>query len=190
MIIGIGGWERSLKTGLGAILATHPEEFNMPGMQTYDIKQGFGNLHLFKTPYPWHYQESKELVVTIRETAEKHLKNTLFLIDEADDVYNPRNYDSKQQIRNLRGIGQHAKLGNVYIYTYQLGQPEDVLLGVDKILRSNTRIEFEMRYYDREKHYALYKLYNRLAPDIPVQDGVIENVDQYYAYWNTNEPVV
>lgn len=203
MIIGIGGWERCLKTGLASILAIAIGQKNLSinmkdllslvfltGMQKYDIKKGFGNLNLNGTTYPWNYQDNKELVETIRLANENHINDTLFLIDEADSVYNPRDYDRKQQTANLKGIGQHAKMGNIYIYTYQLGQPEDTLLGVDKILRSNTRIEFEMRYYDSEEHYAIFKLKNRLIPDMPLINGVIECVDKYYPCWDHKEPVV
>lgn len=190
MIIGIGGWERCLKTGMAAILAAHPDEFNIPGFQDYNIKRGFGNLHLYNLPYPWHYQTSGKLVQTIKASADHHLTDTLFIIDEADQVYNPRNYTSKEQTANLKGIGQHAKLGNVYIYTYQLGKPEDVLLGVDKILRSNTRIEFEMRYYDIETQVVLFRIINRLLPDIEPYDSYLTNVDKYYKYWNHKEPVI
>ncbi len=190
MIIGIGGWERCLKTGFAAILATELWRLNELGPQQYDIKQGFGNLHLYETTYPWVYQENAELVETIRLANKNHIKDTLFLIDEAEQVYNPRDYDRKEQTANLKGIGQHAKMGNIYIYTYQLGQPEDVLLGVDKILRSNTRIEYEMRYYDFYQHIGIYKFKNRLIPDMPTLTMAIENCDQFYKYWDTKEPVV
>lgn len=190
MIIGIGGWERCLKTGMAAILATHPEELNMPGFQEYHIEQGFGNLHLFKTKYPWHYQSNSELVRTIKRAAEMKIKNTLFFIDEADQVFNPRNYTSKEQTDNLKGLGQHAKLGDIYVYTYQLGQPEDQLLGVDKILRSLTRVDLEMRYFDIETNSALYKLRNRLLPDLPDYEGVITHIEKYFGYWDHKEPVV
>lgn len=190
MIIGIGGWERCLKTGLGAILATEPEHFNMPGLQEYHIKQGFGNLHLFKTPYPWNHLNSNDLKTFIRKMNTEHTTNTLIFIDEADQVFNPRFFKSQEQIETLQGIGQHAKLGNVIIYTYQLGQPDDTLLGVDKILRSNTRIEFEMRHYDRTNDYAIFKLANRLLPDIPVIESVIPNISRFFSYWDHLEAVV
>lgn len=190
MIIGIGGWERCFKTGLGAVLATYPEEFNIPGYRKYNIKQGFGNLHLFKTPYPWEYLETKDLVETIRRANENKVTDTLFFIDEADQVYNPRDFKSQEQTKNLKGIGQHAKLGNVYIYTYQLGQPDDMLLGVDKILRSNTRLEFEMRYLNFTEEYVIYRLKNRMLPDAPESTGLITDISKYYDLWNYQEPVI
>lgn len=190
MIIGFGGWERCLKTGFAAILASHPEEFNIEGMQTYDIKNGYGNLHLFKTPYPWHYMRSFQLINFIRNIPQKHITDSLIFIDEADEVFNPRNYGSKDQTECLKHIGQHAKMGNIFLYTYQKGQPDDQLLGVDKILRSNTRIDFELRHYNIKEDYAIYKIESRLTPETQIIEGVLENVSQYFEYWNTKEPVI
>ncbi len=190
MIVGIGGWERCGKTMLAAILASNPSELNITGFQEYRIERGYGNLHLYGTPYPWIYLSSAGLVSTIRETNDKNITNALFLIDEADSVYNPRDYTSKEQTRNLKGIGQHAKMGNVFIYTYQLGQPDDVLLGVDKILRSNTRIEFEMRHYNKANDFVVFNLKNRLVPDSPVIPGVIRDVSRFFILWDHKEPVV
>lgn len=188
MIIGISGWERSYKTGLASYLATNPEELNTE-FQEYHITQGFGNLHLFKTSYPWHYLKSDDLVSCIRLSIGNHVKDTMFLIDEADGVYNPRDYVNKEQTRNLKGIGQHAKMGNIFIYTYQRGRPEDALLGVDKILRSNTRIDIEIDLFDKESNSLVYTLKNYMVESEPKQ-GVLTNLNDYYGNWDTLEPVV
>lgn len=190
MITGIGGWERCGKTLLAAILATETKQLNFPNMQQYNIEQGFGNLHLFKTPYPWTYLDNVHLKMKIREIHEKQIRNVLILIDEVEDVFNNRDYNNPEQKRTLKGLGQHAKMGRHIIYTYQMGQPEDALLGPDKILRSNTRLEFEMRYYDIKEHFAMYHLKNRLGYNIPESDGVIKNVTKYFDYYDTNECVV
>lgn len=188
MIIGISGWERSYKTGLAALLATNPAEFNSES-QAYNIKQGFGNLHLFKTPYPWTYLKSAELVNCIREANSNKVRDTLFFIDEADSVYNPRDYTSKEQTRNLKHLGQHAKMGNIYIYTFQRGRPDDVLLGVDKILRSNTRIDIEIDDFNRNEKYLIYTLKNYMYDAEPIQ-GAIGNLDKHFVNWDTLQPVV
>lgn len=188
MIIAISGWERSYKTGLGALLATNPDEFNTE-FHKYNITRGVGNLHLFKTAYPWMYLPSKELVDCIREANLNAVRDTLFFIDEADSVYNPRDYTAKEQTKNLKGIGQHAKMGNVYIYTFQRGKPEDSLLGVDKILRSNTRIDIEIDYFDIEQNYLIYTLKNYMYKCLPTQ-GVIPDLDKFFENWDTREPVV
>lgn len=190
MIIGIGGWERCFKTGLGAMIATQGIYNEFGGGIKYNIKQGFGNLSLFETPFPWTYLKNRDLVDRIRLTNEEHITDTLFFIDEADEVFNPRNYSMRDQISNLKGIGQHSKLRNVYVYTYQLGQPDDGLLGVDKILRSNTRIEFEMRLFDPESCSAIYHMKSYMLPGLPVIEGVLTNLDQYFKYWNTLQPVI
>lgn len=194
MIVGISSWERMLKTGLAAILATHPDEFNSY-IQYYYIKQGFGNLHLFKTTYPWTYLSSQELVDCIREANENHVRDTLFLIDEADSVYNPRDYTRKEQTDNLKGLGQHAKMGNIYIYTYQRGRPEDALLGVDKMMRSLTRLDIEIDYIDRISKYIIYTVKNYMIPPpegetVYETKHILSDIDKYYGYWNYLEPVL
>jgi len=188
MIVGISGWERMFKTGLASLLATYPEELNSE-VQNYNIKQGFGNLHLFKTRYPWHYQISSDLVTTIREANRNFITNTLFLIDEADGVYNPRDYTSKEQTRNLKGLGQHAKMGNIYIYTFQRGRPEDALLGVDKILRSNTRVDIEIDTFSKQGEFLIYTLRNYMNK-LPPTQGIIENLSEHFNIFNTLEPVI
>lgn len=190
MIIGIGGWERCMKTGLGAILASNPQEFNIDGFQEYNIREGYGNLHLPLTPYKWNYLNNEKLKLKIKEIHDKGIKDVLIFIDEVEEVFNNRDYSNPQQKATLKGIGQHAKMGRVYIYTYQMGQPEDALLGPDKILRSNTRLEFEMRNYNKKGNYAEYKLKNRLLPDIDDVEGIIGNVSEYFKLWDHKEPVV
>lgn len=190
MIIGICGWTRSFKTGMGAVLATHPENFNELSPIKYGIKQGFGNLNLYKTPYPWTYLETSQLIEKIKFANQNHIRNTLFFIDEADQVYNPRDYTLKQQTENLKGIGQHDKMGNVYIVTYQLGDPDDPLLGVDKILRSNMRVRMELELYDPFGDFAIYNLENRNYRNIPNIRGVVEGVSKYFGYWDHLQPVI
>lgn len=190
MIIGIGGYDRCLKTGLGAILCSEPEKFNEYSLTKYNIKRGYGNLHLYNMPFPWYYMTSQQLVRFIREVPRNNIENSIFFIDEADQVYNPRDYASKEQTLNLKCIGQHAKMKNIFIYTYQKGQPDDELKGVDKILRSNTRLDFEMRYYDPEDDYAILHGENRHFYKTIYYDSIIDNVSQYFHLWNTNERVI
>lgn len=175
-------------------MATNPYDiYNLTYCEKcdYDIKQGFGNLSLFRTPYPYTRLTSRELVDCIREANENFVQNTLFFIDEAEEVYHPRNYTSKEQTANLKGIGQHAKMDNIYIYTFQRGKPEDVLLGVDKMLRANTKIDIEIQYYFEEQDFLIYDITNYMFKglDKPIP-GILDGLRSYYPNWNTLEPVV
>ncbi len=171
---------------MGAILACDPSQFNSH-IQDYNIEQGYGNLHITGTPYEWNYLPNIELVSVIREMATRPYKNTLFFIDEADEVYPPRGYTNEQQTKNLKGIGQHDKLGCIVIYTYQKGKPDDALKGVDKIMRSNTQVDIEMPGYNRYTDKAIYIVENRLAPGIPIVEKALNNVSEHFGKWDSWE---
>ena len=188
MIISISGWERQFKTGLAAVLATHPGELDTD-FQKYDIKQGFGNLHLYKTGYPWHYCTSDELKAELRKMSAEGITNTLYFVDEADNVFPARDYGDQEQKAILKKMTQHGKLGNIIIYTFQQGDPEDPLLGVDKILRSLTRVFVVIDNFDPDRWYLTYTIRNYLRNTKP-HKGIIRNLDKYLGYWNHLEPVV
>lgn len=188
MIAKVSGWERSYKTGLAAYLATHPEELNT-SYEVYNIKQGFGNLHLFKTPYPWHYRTSAGLIKELERMPRDRVTDTLYLIDEVDDVFPARDYNVAEQKQVIRKLSQHGKLGNIILHTYQEGDPDDPLLGPDRILRSLTRVRITIDYFSRENWYLIYRLKD-LRRKSPERKLIMKNLDRYLDYWDTTEPVI
>lgn len=189
MICAAGGWPRCYKTGLAAWLCCHPEFFNTEKQQ-YHIKAGYGNTHVFKTPYPWNYLTKAQLKLKIREIHQKQIEDVLIFTDEVEDMFPNRDYNNPEQKKTLEGIGQHDKCGRIWIYTYQMGRPDDGLLGPDKILRANTQIEFEMRYFNASVPYADYILRSFITPDFEPVEGRLGPDDIDYSLWNTKEKVV
>ena len=182
MIIGISGPERSFKDGLGSIIATEPE-FDYP------IYQGFGNMHLFKTPYPWTYLPTSQLLVLLGNHIRQGKKNTLFYISEADRFLSPRRYNDDKQITSLTGIWQGEKMENVLIYNFHPGDPDEPLHGVDLLLRSSTSIKIRIIRFYKEFWTLHFELKNIMLGLEPVE-CMLNELHKYTSYWNHKEPIV
>lgn len=187
MIIGISGWQRSFKTGLGAILATYE-------LDKYEIKQGYGNLTLTKLPYPYMKLTSRELITRLFQAFNKGEKHLMFFIDEAHRILNPRAWKDwdKEDTFSLAGIYQDDKLFTVIIYTFHRGYEDEPLLGVDKMVRGSTGVSIEIDTHERDilqNDCIVYTIKNR-AEGLPSFQGCVEKVSQYFDLFLTREPVV
>jgi len=182
MIIGISGPERSFKDGLGSIIATEPDF-------SYPIKQGYGNMHLFKTQYPWNYMPTAQLLAYMARYIQEGRKNSLFYISEADRFLNPRFYKDTRQIAALTGIWQGEKMENVFIYNFHPGDPLEPLLGVDLLLRSSTSIKIKILGFYRSIWSLHFELRNVMLL-LPSEERFISGLDKYLEYWDHKEPIV
>ena len=188
MIIGISGWQRSFKTGLGSAIAKYE-------LRDYNIQSGYGNLTLLTMPYDYTKLNSRPLMNKLFETFDQGLENRMFFIDEAHRILNPRLWKdwTKQDTMSLAGIYQDDKLNNVILYTYHPGKPGEELLGVDKMLRAATFLEIEILSDQKLiiSHDAIvYRLIKYFMNEKVVIDKVLENVSQYFHLFLTKEPVV
>ena len=188
MIIGISGWQRSFKTGLGSAIAKYE-------LEDFDIKAGFGNLTLLGMPYPYRKLTSRLLINEIFKTFDQGLENRMFFIDEAHRILNPRLWKewTKQDTMSLAGIYQDDKLDNVLIYTYHPGKPGDELLGVDKLLRAATYLEIEILSNERliiNNNAVIYRITRYFMNEKLVVDKVLENVSRFFGLYLTKEAIV
>lgn len=184
------------KTGLGALFATRLDIFRdkvlkfSPELMDFEIEQGIGNLHLFKTTYPWNYKTNEEFKEEVKRMPVDSVSNTLYLCDEADDVFPARDYGEKKQKDTLRRISRHGKLDDIFIYTFQEGDPLEPLLGVDRILRGLTRVKIIIERFDKKTWTIVFTVKNYLVPGIRPYKDYIRGLDQYLEYWDTKEPVI
>ncbi len=188
MIIGISGWQRSFKTGLGSVIAKYE-------LDEYKVVQGYGNLTLLSMPYPYQKLTSRELMTQLFRTFDHGEEHRLFFIDEAHRILNPRLWKdwTKQDTMSLAGIYQDDKLDNIIIYTYHPGKPGDELLGVDKMLRAATFLEIEIlsdQKLIKNNNAIIYRVIKYFMHDKLVIDKVLENVSQHFNLFLTKEPVV
>lgn len=182
MIVGISGWQRTFKTGMGALLSAYPSE-----VVEYPILKGVGNLHV-NTPYNWEYLRSAELKKRITESVHRFERNMLYFVDEADRVFPPRTWKDPDQIMALTGIWQDEKMQNLFIYTFHKGRPDDTLLGVDKLLRASTMIEIEIIAIDKVAWTIAYEVRDWLNGRS--WQAVLSGIDKYFSLWNHEEPVI
>lgn len=184
MIIGIKGWQRAGKTGLGAIIASGLEGIN----------QGYGNLSLYGMPFPFEKKPSRQVLDRLFQAFNQGEENLLFFIDEAHRILNPRLWDkwTKEDTYNLAGIFQDDKLDITVIYTFHPGYKDEELLGVDKNIRGSTgrMIDILTKRKDIEKFdRIIYKDHNRAEGLRPIKKK-INNFSKYYPLWKTKEHVV
>jgi len=188
MIIGISGWQRSFKTGLGSAIAKYE-------LEEYNLQAGYGNLTLLSMPYPYTKLTSRALMNELFSTFNKGLEHKMFFIDEAHRILNPRLWKdwTKEDTMSLAGIYQDDKLDNVIIYTFHPGKPGDELLGVDKLLRAATYLEIDILSDQKlilHSDAIIYRLKRYFMNEIVTVDKVLENVSKYFNLYLTKEPVV
>jgi len=184
-IIGIKSWKRAGKDLLGAYIAVN---------MTEDIKEGFGNVHILGTPYPYHFLETRGLLDRMFLAFNQGDENLLFYISEAQRFLNPRTWDklTKQDIYNLAGIDQMSKNDCTLIFNWFKGPDENELLGTDKILRSGIDwlIDITTRRSDIEQRDLIKFTIERKEEGKRAFKVSLHNVSDYFKLFNTKERVI
>lgn len=183
MIILISGPERSFKDGLGAIIASDTSNFEYP------INRGFGNCHLYKTPYPWTCMPTYKLLKLMNDYVEHGGKNSLFYISEADRFLPARGYKNQKQTDSLTGSWQGERRQTVLIANYHPGDPEEPITGVDLILRAAASIKIKIEQRWRPGTSVRYLLRNVMY-NLPEVEKQLINPEKYFGLWDSEEQII
>lgn len=181
MIISISGPERSGKDLLGCKFATEAHF-------KYPIKQGFGNMHLYHTSYPWHYMPTADLLDFMIKFVRSKGMNTLFYISEADKFLGPRGFKNEKQTEAVNGLSQGEKRENVFMYNFHPGDLLEPVHGVDLQLRSVTGIKIVMKHLLRPQFAVHYILRNVMLGLEPYEQ--IDDCHEYLDAYDHKEHIV
>lgn len=184
-IIGIKSWKRAGKDLLGAIIATEHTEL---------VNKGFGNVHIYETPYPYEFMPTRKLLDRMFYAFNHGEENLLFYISEAQRFLNARTWDqlTKQDVYNLAGLDQMSKNDCTLIFNWFKGPEDNELLGTDKILRSGIdwMIDIVTRRSDIEnKDIIKFTVENIEEGEKPFK-VTIREVSQYFKLFDTKEKVI
>lgn len=116
----------------------------------------------------------------VRDMCRKHYREKIILVDEANGVWGHRDYDTKEQKEDLKGIWQTTKLGNWLIYTNHLGK------GVDKNLRDATQIIVAPEY-DEVNDTVECKIVNGIYLTFPIR--TFQHVSDYFNIYDRWQPL-
>lgn len=184
-IIGIKSWKRAGKDLLGAYIAVNMTEL---------IREGFGNVHIYQTPYPYSYLDTRSLLNRMFYSFNHGEENLLYYISEAQRFLNPRTWDklNKTDVYNLAGVDQISKNDCTLIFNWFKGPDEDELLGTDKILRSGIdwMIDIKTRRSDIENHNRIKFTVEHKEEGRKPFITSLNNVSDYFNLFNTKEKVI